>query len=378
MQSAGRRAPEPLAPDDLDQPIRDGAAGAGARSRDARPPRDRHAAPGALLPPVPLRRLQRPAAARRPGPRREAVGAGAGRRRQRRAGIRAASAAGHRPALGPDRHRRGDLVRPALRRAAPRAGGRDRGERQGHLPWLAAAVHLARSSRRSGTNRSTPRGSCRSTGSSRASRSAACASCWPASSSARCRRWPIRCGRRERGDLPPLADALRAAHFPEEAADVAGRAGPPRLRRAAGAPADDGPGAPRPCRPAGGARHDRRRRAGAAAGGAPVRADRRPATRGGRDRRRPRLRPADAAAAAGRRGERQDGGRGGRAGGRGAGRLAGGADGAHRDPRAPAPPRPGAAPRGARRARRIPVRIAHRRPPRGASTTPSRRGRRRS
>ena len=101
---------------------------------------------------------------RRAGAGREAVGPGPRHRREGRAGIRPPAAAGDRAARRRDRDGRGDLVRAPLRGAPPAGGRRGRDQRQGGDARLAAAVHLARSSRRPAASRSTPRGSCRSIG----------------------------------------------------------------------------------------------------------------------------------------------------------------------------------------------------------------------
>ena len=377
MQSAGRRAPEPLAPDELTsrsaRSLPELARGAGTLGRlgIGTPRQALFYLPFRYDDFSDLRTLGDLVPDEKQSARVRVVEVNVG------AGIRPAPAAGDRSALRSDRHRRGDLVRTSLRRAAPGAGGRDRGERQGHLPWLAAAVHLpgvlagrARIGPHRAGRAGLPPGG-------RASRSAGCASCWPASwSGAAGRGRSAAAGGAGRPAAPvPMRCVPRTSR---RRRPTCRRARPPRLRRAAGAPADDGAGAP--------ARADLRAarvtidaaRAGALLAALPfeLTGDQRLAV----DEivGRPRLGPADAPPAAGRRGERQDGRRRGRAGGRGAGRLAGRADGAHRDPRAPAPPRPRAAPRGARCPRRVPLRDRSPPPPRVASTTPSRRGTRRS
>ena len=137
MQSSG-----PIAPEALDLPDPGRAAGAGARRGSAGQAGHHHAARGALVPAVPLRRLQRPAAARRAHPRREAVGAGDRRGDPRRTRLRTAAAARDRAAQRRPDRRGGDLVRSPLRRAPAVGGGRDHGPRQGHAARLADAVHL--------------------------------------------------------------------------------------------------------------------------------------------------------------------------------------------------------------------------------------------
>ena len=171
--------------------------------------------------PVPLRRLQRAAAARRPGARREAVGPGAGHRGEGREGIRASAAAGDRAAGRRHGHaprRSGSGAASSRRRL--RARRRDRDQRQGRAAWLAAAVHLAR------VLAGRPRVDAHRAGGAglpavgRRHPEAGRASCWPGSWSGRCRRSTTRCRPRSGATCRRLADALHAAHFPEEAADV--------------------------------------------------------------------------------------------------------------------------------------------------------------
>ena len=162
----------------------------------------------------------------------------------------------------------------------------------------------------------------------------------------------------ERGDLPPLAEALQTAHFPETEAETA-----PALDRLA---FDELLALQLGLAQARKARDDLQAPAIRVAdadlaeiiGALPftLTGDQSGGRRG--DHRGPRLRAADAPPAPGRRRQRQDRGGGGRAGIGGAGRLAGRADGADRDPGAAAPRRAGAAAGSARRAVRVPLRLA--------------------
>ena len=221
MQSSRRVALlSALGPEELDLPIRRSmpelARGA-SRPREAR---DHDRPRGALVPAVPIRRLQRPPSARRADPRREAVGPRACRGHPDRARVRATPAARDRPADRYHRERGGDLVRSPVRRAP--AAGRRRGDhlRQGHASAAGApqftspefspvgreSVHTARvvpvyHLTAGVTQKRLRELLARHHGSSPPGVLDPLADA-------------------ERGGLPALDDALRTAHFPEEAADV--------------------------------------------------------------------------------------------------------------------------------------------------------------
>ena len=138
---------------------------------------------------------------------------------------------------------------------------------------------------------------------------------------------------RARRGLAGVADAITEVHFPdsEDAAEEA--EGATQVRRAVPPPGDAGEPQAGASHGAPGASHGQAGRVGRPLDRlAAVRADRRPAGRLRRDRLRPRLRRADAAAADGRGRVRQDGRRPLRDAARARSRPPGGADGAHGDP----------------------------------------------
>ena len=198
---------------------------------------------GALLPAVPLRRLQRAAPPGGAGARREAIRAGAGHRRQGREGLRAATAARDRPAGRRQRQRRGDLVRSPLRREPAARRRRGAGQRQGASSAAGGRSSSRRSSRRSG---------------SESIHTARVVPVYRLAGGVTQKRVRELLARVLERALPGVEDPLtaggagrpaaprrRAARrpLPRRGGRRAGRAGPAGLRRAAGAAADAGPGA---------------------------------------------------------------------------------------------------------------------------------------
>ena len=267
-----------LAPSELDRPI------ARASCRSWHGARRRSGGSGSTTPREALFHLpfryddfSELRAARRAGRGREAVGRGARHRRQGRAGLRPATAAGHRAARRRQWQRGGDLVRAPLRRA-PAHSSATRCVVSGKVTMHGWRPQFTRpSSRRPAASPSTPRASCRSIRSTagvtqkrlRELLARDPGSRAPSASTTRCRRRARRAAAaRRRARTRPLSRGGGRRD---------GRARPTGLRRAARPAAHAGAGAARArprCRRR--AVDGRRRGAGRLLGALPFDAHRRP------------------------------------------------------------------------------------------------------